>query len=233
MRKNITIFFSVSAYFIASLCFAASSNDNPIVPELKNGASPTIVWQPQPPTDYSTLFNACVSAAAKVKSSNTKQKAYLDCLTGYMKKHNASPQAIAFTKASEGAWATSFKQYGNISVVMTEIIGADYQNRYFIITPEGEVIDTMTDHPSSRVLAKQLPAYATLLKKYPGADTYDVEVTAPVLHKLYSGEQQLVFDYRIATCHACDTLAILSLGFNFTSAGTPKGVQALSLQASS
>lgn len=180
-----------------------------VLPEFAGGIKPDAITSKQLTEEE---MNACMDPA--------KTGDYESCILAVMKKHNASAQAIAFNKYTNG-WINDFKTYGKLTVIVASIQAADFNTGYFIINDQGAVIDVYDYAILDQIDINKNPHYKEITQRFPNVRLY------PPLHTSFSyvttspeNTPRVVFTYSLVNgCSACEIVGTAKIGFDFDNDG--------------
>lgn len=149
-------------------------------------------------------------------------------LSGYMKRHGASPQAIDFARRNEGEILTQFRKMGKVNLAFMElpIRYASYGGTYLLVngTPPmvkvGEAMDRVN-----------LRGDPVLVRKYPKVDFFGSGIDFTKMEPLPSGGQRFIFAFALKDgCNACKVVGAANVAYDFDAGGKFLGTKLLNFK---
>jgi len=153
----------------------------------------------------------------------------LDCLLQVMRKHNASPQTIAFTEQLQGeGYMSSFEEKGIVDLAMVIYpIRANDNFQPVLVNGQPGIVH-IEDVWHTDLSADQL--YPSLIARYPEMTLWGGDNGFAGLEQIPGGGQSFKISYSLVDgCHACEVVGTAFIAFDFDSSGTFIGTRLLGL----
>lgn len=170
------------------------------------------------PTQETALFNANAVWHGDLTACAQQDQAWNTCLIDTISKTGSSDAVAAaryLTDHDNPGYISGYTQAGNVGVAEATYPGRANTNTGTLLVPsQGDPVDV--DQFAQQDLTR-FDAWKTFAQQHPDATPWApgklVETT-----KKDSG-QQFVYIYSVQTCHACDSIATLRVGFDFDGQG--------------
>jgi hypothetical protein len=188
-----------------------------IVPELIGGISPRAVFRS---TGFFAAARACSTKYPFGEFQAAAQAHQQDCLADFMKRHGATPQAIAFMRAAPVPTAiAAVREYGATALVYASMLWADGSDGWAIVGKSGVLVPLW--YPPA--IAND-PRYRAFVRAHPGALLWSDRIDWPPADLTANGAA-LPFVFSLKVCRACATLGTASVVYSFDRAGHYRGVR--------
>lgn len=163
--------------------------------------------------DQTAVWNGSVEACRNDQSTPVEA-----CLIKTMIDAKAGTQAVAaatmLQTSGNPGYVSAFRREGKVGI-------AKVTYPFRANTNEGILLVPTTGHPitvdTPREGLKENPDYQALLKKHPGASPF-APATLSRVEPLGSG-QRFIFSTPLRTCHACETVGVQEIPYDFDSNG--------------
>ncbi|MGA7721534.1 MAG: protease inhibitor I42 family protein [Ignavibacteriaceae bacterium] len=148
-------------------------------------------------------------------------RSFGDCFLEQMKKFNASPEAVEFTKLtnSEG-FMRDFKETGKVDIAYAVFPFRANENQVcFLVNGSPNMINVDNYDYISKIKLEKNITYKQIKMKYSHVSIWPGDRSGtnyPAVRQLTGGGQQFIFNYRLQDgCHACKLIGFVNLGFDF------------------
>ncbi len=144
----------------------------------------------------------------------------LNCLEHIMSEQPMCTQNLALLKTKRGIFK-EIKKYNSIDVVYAEVAAADHSDEYFMVNPQGDLMELAGD-----LNLKNNRAYDKLHKKFPDATLWPITANWPAEQLMPRKAFQLIFKQKLTDgCYACKIAGYADVAYTFKDDGELIGVK--------
>jgi predicted secreted protein len=164
-----------------------------------------------------------------------KYPSFGDCFLEQMKKFNAPPEAVEFTRlTNKEGFMRDFRETGIVDVAYADFpFRANENQACFLVNGKPGMIDIDNYDIISKVDLKKNKIYKLIKKNYPDVSIWPGDRSGtdyPAVRNLPGGGLQFICSYRLQDgCHACKLTGLANLGFDFNKDGKFLGVKVINI----
>ncbi len=151
------------------------------------------------------------------------------CLIGVMRRHGASPRAVAFTRAYKDlAYVSKFTAYGPVDLaIATSPFMANSNDSFILVNGHPAIVDVAKE--ASKQNLSRYALYRDFTAAHAGVDLWPLNGDLTNQRRVRGGGQRFIVSAPFRQCHACATVAEAQLAYDFDATGAFLGVRLLDI----